>query len=206
MPIIEIEKKEGLVIAVWKIEETEEQLLTTVDERIFDAMQMQKIRHPQKRREWLASRVLLTEILNKEKIPYNRFKKDEFGKPYLENCIYHLSITHSHTYCAIILSTNPFLGIDIEANFEKTHLIRSKYMNEKELTLCGKDTQISALIWSAKEAMYKAYAKKRLIFKEDMEVVVIHDHQIEGKLNKIGRDILLAYVQNPEYVLTYVIG
>lgn len=206
MPIIEIEKKEGLVIAVWKIEETEEQLLTAVDERIFDAMQMQKIRHPQKRREWLASRVLLTEILNKEKIPYNRFKKDEFGKPYLENCIYHLSITHSHTYCAIILSTNPFLGIDIEANFEKTHLIRSKYMNEKELTLCGKDTQISALIWSAKEAMYKAYAKKRLIFKEDMEVVVIHDHQIEGKLHKIGRDILLAYVQNPEYVLTYVIG
>jgi len=91
---------------------------------------------------------------------------DEFGKPHLKNGT-HISISHSFTFTAIIVSDELHVGIDIEKQREKILKIAHKFTPFEEYkTIANVDALISKLtiVWGAKESLYKIYGKKKLLF------------------------------------------
>jgi phosphopantetheinyl transferase len=91
---------------------------------------------------------------------------DEFGKPHLKNGKF-ISITHSYTFTAIIVSDDLHVGIDIEKQREKILKIAHKFTPFEEYkTIANADALISKLtiVWGAKESLYKIFGKKKLLF------------------------------------------
>ncbi|MBC7885893.1 MAG: 4'-phosphopantetheinyl transferase superfamily protein [Saprospiraceae bacterium] len=126
-----------------------------------------------KRTEWLSSRYLL-HILSEREIR-GACLKDKFGKPYLENSEFHISISHSSSYTGVIASTS-VVGIDIQVIIPKIERITSKFVTEDEFRYIHNTNKTEAFhaIWGAKEAMYKAYGRKELDFKKHISVGEFH--------------------------------
>ena len=79
----------------------------------------------------------------------------------------YISITHSFTFSAIIVSDKFHVGIDIEKQREKILKIAHKFTPFEEYkTIANVDALISKLtiVWGAKESLYKIYGKKKLRF------------------------------------------
>src|SRR5690606_36591656 len=93
---------------------------------------------------------------------------DENGKPYLNNGLA-FSISHSGIYAAIIINKTG-CGIDIEKISPKVERIKHKFLNDTDLELIDSlddyPLKILTMYWCAKEALYKLYGNKKLIFKD----------------------------------------
>lgn len=91
---------------------------------------------------------------------------DEFGKPHLNDGKF-ISITHSFTFSAIIISEKSPVGIDIEMQRDKIVRIAHKFTPLQEYkTIANHSALVSKLtiVWGAKESLYKIYGKKKLLF------------------------------------------
>jgi phosphopantetheinyl transferase len=91
---------------------------------------------------------------------------DAFGKPHLKDNNY-LSITHSFTFTAIIISEKKPVGIDVEKQRDKIVKIAHKFTPIEEYnTIANHEALVSKLtiVWGAKESLYKIYGKKKLRF------------------------------------------
>lgn len=97
-------------------------------------------------------------------------KHQRNGAPFLD-CFpdIKLSISHCKSAVSVLLSKSyPFVGIDIEEISERPLRVRQKFMTREELLMfdseddnfCGdkQRMRIATVIWSAKEALYKAYS------------------------------------------------
>lgn len=122
-----------------------------------------------KKTEWLSSRYLL-HILSEREIR-GACLKDEYGKPYLENSEYHISISHSGKYTAVI-GTPAICGIDIQVWVPKIYRIAERFIGVEELRNIPDDLKLEYYhtLWGAKESMYKCWGKKGLFFRENMHV------------------------------------
>jgi phosphopantetheinyl transferase len=121
---------------------------------------------------------------------------DEFGKPHLKDGKF-ISITHSFTFTAIIVSDDAPVGIDIEKQREKILKIAHKFTPFEEYkTIANVDALISKLtiVWGAKESLYKIYGKKKLrflhhIYIEDFNFV---DKKTIGSIRFDGKEASYA--------------
>ncbi len=97
--------------------------------------------------------------------------KDEYGKPYLVDSDYHISMSHSEDKIAVIASPH-LVGIDIQAIVDKITRIARRFCSDQELAFIPKDELILFLhfIWGAKECIYKAYGKRGVDFKNHMSI------------------------------------
>lgn len=123
-----------------------------------------------RRYEFAAARVLLHKMLTEEADntylspdALSSVRKDQkqceekiaylpSGRPYLVSGKYHISISHTHGYVAVILSRNNQVGIDVEQIRTKAFALRSKFIRIDEVA----DTLTKILLhWSAKETAFK---------------------------------------------------
>jgi len=112
------------------------------------------------------------------------------GKPHLTDGK-HISITHSFTFSAIIVS-DVEVGIDIEKNREKIKIIQHKFVNFERGFIHKDDNYIEQLtvIWGAKESLYKIYPHGGLTFKNDIDInsFQIADKKTTGYIKVEGWD------------------
>ena len=154
-------------VGIWERDENEDYLKGTMDlteaqHKFIDSMK------PFRRKEWLCSRKLLQELLPDQN---TRLYKDNFGKPFLENSPYFISLSHSQNRAAAIVSKT-LVGIDIQAQEDKISRIYPKFISDQEQSALDKDHLVDSyhIFWSAKEAMYKAYGLKSLDFRRHMHL------------------------------------
>ena len=107
------------------------------------------------------------------------------GKPNLHDGK-HISITHSYTFSAIIVSDQP-VGIDIEMQRDKILRIARKFTPiEEYLTLNSAEARVRKLtiVWGAKESIYKLYAQEGLSFLKHIDVqdFFFEDHKTTAKV------------------------
>jgi phosphopantetheinyl transferase len=99
---------------------------------------------------------------------------DEFGKPYLVNDDYHISLSHSYDYASVMISRNKALkvGVDIELIKHKIKTIKHKFLSDVELAQkqIGDNIEGLYVCWCAKEAVYKWHGRNELEFKRDMHI------------------------------------
>ena len=159
--------KNGATIGVWKITESEQEMLTLLGESALDEMEEDleeiNLNKSQKLRvQQLAVRLLVNDIFGE----VMHIGHHENGSPYIENDGTHISISHTDNFAAVILHPTEEVGIDIESikrNFtavekralseeERDDLIEADTEDEEEVR--ERNTQL-AIYWCAKEAIYK---------------------------------------------------
>ena len=98
-------------IAVWQITESEEELKALSSTPSDEMEEISWIKSESLRKQRLAVRALLNELFD-EKVYLSHHDN---GKPFLENRVTNISITHTDKYVAVILHESEDVGIDIES-------------------------------------------------------------------------------------------
>lgn len=165
MPLLECHSSP--LWGIWKIDETWEELLQQLDCRDEYSGVLERFTSDSRKSEWLAVRLLLKRLLNSEtSIAYH-----DTNVPYLPDLSYHVSISHTKGYAAVLLGEQP-VGIDIEYRSERIHRIKSRFMNEKELTGLGElNTEQLLVCWSAKETAFKKMQERVVDLQTDLHVI-----------------------------------
>ena len=143
-----------------------------------------------KRAEKEGVRRILKEILGFE----TPVLHNEDGKPMVEG--YHISISHTIGYVAVILSRNYEVGIDIEYFSNRVNRIASRFLRCDEIFTNTLDTLTA---WCAKETIYKLFSSEHLALK-DIKV----DPQ-SSLVTNMKRNITLKFQCecSSKYILTY---
>lgn len=196
--------------AVWKIEETAEELNSQLQLKEHENSYLESLGKSKRHLHWLSTRVLLRSMLNTSQ--YIDCKIDEHGKPYLENLPHHISLSHSFDYAAVIISENKAVGIDIELIKLKIERIAFKFMSKEELGFINQDNRIEHLYacWCAKEAIYKLQGKRNVSFLDHIHLESFQ-YQEQGKFNaqlnvngNPQQDYLIHYQKFNDYMIGYV--
>ena len=123
------------ILAVWKIEEGEEELLSGLQLKQHELDFLDTLSKGKRLLQWLSTRFLLRTMLNTSE--YIDCRLDEHGKPYLVNSPYSISLSHSYDYAAVMIGKDKGVGVDIELIKPKIHRIQQKFLNEPELAQPG---------------------------------------------------------------------
>ena len=90
-----------------------------------------------------------------------------------ENSLYEISISHSRELTSVMASPR-LVGVDIQKLVGKIDRIASKFMTGVEMECLDEKYRLEHLhvFWGAKEALYKAYGRKQLDFRQHIFVWV----------------------------------
>jgi 4'-phosphopantetheinyl transferase len=158
-------------LGIWQIQETPEKLSEALAV-LAPALPVPPFASAKRQREWLASRLLAYTLLLKFTPAYHPLAYDPYGKPGFLTGPCRLSITHSGEWAAVIVSSTCEVGIDLELISSRIKDIAPKFLSSRELMGAGEDTEKLSILWSSKETLYKLYSRKKLIFKEHLQVEI----------------------------------
>lgn len=197
--------------ALWKIEERAENLYSQLQLDKYEKAYVERLSLGKRHLHWLAVRVLLRTMLNTSE--YIDCKVDDHGKPYLVKLPYHISLSHSFDYAAVMMSKSRPVGIDIELIKEKVERIAPKFMRPGEMSFINGSNRIDHLYacWCAKEAVYKCYGQKEVSFADNISLEpfnFVKEGKLNAHLNKSGvsRNYQVDYLQYEDYMIGYVKG
>ncbi len=191
MGVIKKFKENNCTIAIWDMQESVEELVL-----LSEKVDLSKVATEKRKKELLASRLLLNEIHPSQQITYNKY-----GAPEIKNGD-HISISHSKNLVAIA-SSKQKIGLDIEQISEKPLRLSSKFISKDA---CNNLSQEKAtLIWCCKEALFKWHQKGNIDFKNDITLkpFILED---EGKVTAIfkSKKHTLYYKKVETHFLVYV--
>ena len=157
---------QGLTFLIWKIEESEEELLENLHLDEVEFQDFDSLKVSTRRLEWLGARNAL-KVLLKE---YGQFfhYKDEFGKPHLRDSSIGVSMSHAKGYGGAVINLAGPVGLDIEWVRPQISKIAKKFTNEPEANWANGDETKLTQIWAAKEALYKLHGRTQLAFAEQL--------------------------------------
>jgi 4'-phosphopantetheinyl transferase len=157
-------------IGIWEIKESVEELyaqltLSPDEERIFASLKT-----PKRKQHWLSYRMILPYLVSEHEL--SAISYDVYGKPYLNNGVRHISVSHSGKYSALIASSVHSVGVDIERIEDKIEKVSHKFLTEQELSEFGRDLSLDSLyiMWAAKETLFKLHGKRDILFKDHIYI------------------------------------
>ena len=194
-------------LGLWQISEEESFFLTQMTLTDAEQQRLAKIKG-RRRLEWLAGRWLVHCLSGaKERL---LCQADEFGKPHLVHSPYEISLSHSGEYAAAIIGRQS-VGIDIQKLVAKIEKIAHKYMRPAESESLDKHRiEHLHIYWGAKEALYKAYGRRRLDFIKHIHIEPF-DYQENGtcagliKKDDFEATYDIRFERIADYVLVYAI-
>lgn len=181
----------GSRLAIWKMDEPLDSLPRP---RQVDLSQYKT----QRLREKLTEYMLLSELANEDGLVINH---DKDGAPKVEG--YHISISHTRGWAAMILSRHHRNGIDMEYISDRINRIASRFMRNDE----PQDTLKGRLVtWCAKEAAYKYYHEQHLgLLEMRLLPFTLRDTGVACLENlRQGERVTVNYEVNDDFVLTFI--
>lgn len=204
MPLVhQFTINENTTLLVWHITEEPHELHSRFLHRLTDLQYEASLQNL----HWLASRAAIAARFEKGSI---QVVKDEYNKPSLlvDGMHYHVSITHSFDYAAVIISPTHDVAIDMEKFDNRIERVKHKFASDDELRFAHTHRQLT-LLWSAKETLYKFYGKKAVLFKSQLSVDAFTetDLSLSGhiKLADYNRQLSIHVHVIGEYCVTYIV-
>lgn len=197
-------------IYVWKIEESEETLLGMCSVPTDELEEINMFLSPKSRREKLAVRALLDYIFP-EKV---YLEHHDNGKPFLENKLNEISISHTDNYVAIITHPSLDVGIDIESLNRDFSAVEKKALSEEEIENLSERNRNAhlAIYWCAKEAVYKRMSLSGIDFSEQIIIEDFNPRE-RGELEALFIDedgckerFDLQYETFEDHVMVWLVG
>lgn len=190
--------------AVWKVSETDEELQHMLPVEGLYINELSHFKAISKRyKERLAVRVLMYKCWDAEyEIKYN-----SLGKPYLENNMFKISISHTQGYVALCWHPFSNVGIDIEQVKTKALDLKNRYMHFDEYAI-GDPLYEALLFWSGKETLYKMLLEQEDIdFRSHLRIAPF-SIQVSGEMTGLDRrnptiQYPLYYHVEDDFVLTW---
>jgi len=194
------------LLGVWEITEDYDTLYSMVNLAKVEKAKLASFRSVNRKLEWLSVRALVRSMHGEDaRIIYN-----SENKPFLKDSSYSISISHSRSYTAILISRDKRVGIDLEYMSGKISSLGYKFLNENEkITSDQKKEKFHLYLhWCAKEALYKMCNKQDVNFKTGLTIHPFEPEEsgfIRGRVvNSIGEEEFdLEYLQNDNYALVW---
>ena len=171
MPLYRTYKQGDLIVGIWKVDETIEQLRSMFHQFSIYEEGFMRFSAEKRKQEWLAVRVLLKELCGEEKeIAYL-----PSGKPYLEDGSAFVSFSHTSGYVAVALHPSAEVGVDIEQYGTRVQRVASRFIREDEKVSVESGDEIYALLlhWSAKETMFKLMKDEAVDFIKHLHILCL---------------------------------
>lgn len=202
-----LERHSALLLGIWKIEETVDELLALLDKHAYYRPFLERGKSESRRKEWLATRVLLKELLGEE-LPV-AYHPD--GSPYLpDKPGLFLSVSHTKGYVAVCCSPLRRVGVDIEYRSGRVLKIKHKFMSDEELSRidAGHEAEHLLLSWCAKETLFKLIGQTDVDFRKHLHIhpfAYAETGSITVWETKTPEAMTfeLAFEVTPEFVLTF---
>ena len=155
-------------VGVWKISESEAELRAMTSIPSDELEEISYIKNESVRKQRLAVRALL-DALFEEKVYLSHHDN---GKPYIENNAINISITHTDKYVAVMLNDDDEVGVDCESLDRDFSQVATRVFSEEELENLDEDTRNEqlAVLWCAKEAIYKLTSQYDVDFAEQIKI------------------------------------
>lgn len=172
--------------------------------------ELSMMRSEARRKEKLAVRALLGEIFD-DKVYLGHHDN---GRPFLHNSAQEISISHSDRFVAIITHRDEALGIDIESLERNFDAVERKALSEEEKEELGDHNRQKqlAIIWSAKEAIFKRMSLLDVDYAEQIEVEKFNPRD-EGEISAVfthkdgtEMEFELGYMIFEKHVMVWVVG
>ena len=131
-----------------------------------DVASASRFQREARRAEHLSWRRIVRRELGREvTIGYN-----DVGAPIVDSPNIYISIAHAKERMVAVAIADRRVGVDIEAMDRDFERVASRYMSAEERMLSA-DEAWYAMVWCAKEAMYKLRGRRGIDLMEDMHVV-----------------------------------
>ena len=197
----------GVSLGLWQMDESPEQLFDLYPHLLpYRSSLDDKYKNDGRKLEFLAIRALMYEMLrvngaSKGLMSHaGDFTHNGQGKPLFRG--YHVSISHTKGYAALILSKKSEVAVDIEYMSDRVERIASKFLRKDERA----DSLDAKLVhWCAKETVFKLFSEENLLF-EDMRVKpfdTMADWACDVENLKSGKTARVDFELAMDFVLTY---
>ena len=197
----------GVSLGLWQMDESPEQLFDLYPHLLpYRSSLDDKYKNDGRKLEFLAIRALMYEMLrvngaSKGLLSHaGDFTHNGQGKPLFRG--YHVSISHTKGYAALILSKKSEVAVDIEYMSDRVERIASKFRRKDERA----DSLDAKLVhWCAKETVFKLFSEENLLF-EDMRVKpfdTMADWACDVENLKSGKTARVDFELAMDFVLTY---
>ncbi|MGM9726516.1 MAG: 4'-phosphopantetheinyl transferase superfamily protein [Prevotella sp.] len=197
----------GVSLGLWQMDESPEQLFDLYPHLLpYRSSLDDKYKNDGRKLEFLAIRALMYEMLrvngaSKGLLSHaGDFTHNGQGKPLFRG--YHVSISHTKGYAALILSKKSEVAVDIEYMSDRVERIASKFLRKDERA----DSLDSKLVhWCAKETVFKLFSEENLLF-EEMRVKpfdTMSDWACDVENLKSGKTARVDFELAMDFVLTY---
>ncbi|WP_372474506.1 4'-phosphopantetheinyl transferase superfamily protein [Capnocytophaga sp. ARDL2] len=162
---------------IWKITENIEKLSFNIDNNPLLNENFSHLKTDLQKKTFFSQRKLL-QLAN---IKEEDFFYESSGKPMLNNGL-HISFSHSFEYVAMAIHHLP-VGIDIEKIRPKLANVKRRFIDSEE-NFISQNEQLNylAIIWSAKESIYKTNNLKGIDATKEMHIrpFQLQQNQFEG--------------------------
>lgn len=206
MPLYRKYQQEHFTVAVWRIEETVDELRAMFHDFSFYEEDFSRFTSEKRKLEWLAVRVLLKELCVEEKeIAYL-----PSGRPYLKDESASVSFSHTQGYVAVAYCDSGKVAVDIEQYGNRVKRVAPKFIREDEQVSIQSGDEVYALLlhWSAKETLFKLMDVEGVDFIGHLCIhpfVPSAEGQMSAEEYRTGENghFDIHYHTHPDYVLTY---
>jgi len=202
---IQVLEENNCRVLIAEVDETPDQLFPLLDNFNHYSDEFHTISAQKRKKEFISVRILMNLLLQRTvTITY-----DNDHKPLLTESPYHISISHSGNWYALIASMQAEVGIDIEKRTQRVSGVSKRFLDEKELDFLNKPGNTAGLeiAWSAKEALYKRIGKEAYDFHTLKIEPFLPDStgSFRALYTKRNNYFTLHYQQNDLYTLVYCI-
>lgn len=196
----------GVSLGLWQIDESVERFYSEYPFLQSYRLLVDKYKSDGRKLEYLAIRALLHEMLKSRGMSDAQIGKmggithNAAGKPLLNG--FHISITHTKGYAALIISPKQNVAVDIEYFDDRVERIAHKFLRKDEKAQGLDDLLVH---WCAKETVYKLFSEDNLQFSQ-MRVKpfdTMCDWACEVENMKSKNVVRVDFEQTMEFVLTY---
>lgn len=200
----------GATVSVWEIVESEEELLSLCSVPSDELEELQLIRSVDRRRERLAVRTLLNELFDGKVY----LGHHDNGRPFLQNSLIEISISHTGRFAVVLTHPEESVGIDIESLERNFSAVEKKALSPDEIeNLSERSRNLHlAILWSAKEAIYKRMSQSDVDFAKQIEIKRFspkESGEIEATfIQKDGEELEfeLSYEIFENHVMAWLVG
>lgn len=185
---------------VWKVTETLDDLVAKVRLEGIHQTRYDALKTEADKKNFLATRCILQSLgYSSEDLFY-----DEEGKPFLKSGK-HVSISHSFDMVVVIISEHP-VGVDIEKKREKIMNVAEKFTqwDYRNTSFSAQNVlQKLTMIWSAKEAGFKAHGNPEITINNIMvKDFFPNDTKTKIKIEESVYDVSFVNLHD-DFVLAY---
>lgn len=215
MPFIPVNiSNEDIFIGIWKVDSSENESFFRERLVLFESEEekLERIKVPEKRLEWLASRLALKTCL-----PFTdplEVKNTLTGEPVSPHVEGYFSFSHCPGFGGGVYSKKYRVGIDLEAlKTTRDFAVKRMFMNPTELDCYNSNPTPERwffLVWSSKEALYKWYSWRELSFRNHLAIQpqnqIPDKGTIQATLQKglFSKEIMIHYQFFETVLLTYL--